>query len=46
MTAAAIPESGGRYRPPQAARMEWIKLRSLRLLTTWIPVGPSVRPAS
>jgi ABC-2 type transport system permease protein len=33
MTAAAIPESGGRYRLPQAARMEWIKLRSLR--STW-----------
>jgi ABC-2 type transport system permease protein len=33
MTAAAAQVSGGHYRFPQVARMEWIKLRSLR--STW-----------
>jgi ABC-2 type transport system permease protein len=43
MTAAAIPESGGRYRLPQAARMEWIKLRSLR--STWWTMAVTVAGA-
>ncbi len=44
MTTTAIPRaSRGRYRFPQAARMEWIKLRSLR--STWLALAITVAAA-
>jgi ABC-2 type transport system permease protein len=43
MTTTAITTSGDRYRFPQVARMEWIKLRSLR--STWWVLAATVAGA-
>jgi ABC-type transport system involved in multi-copper enzyme maturation permease subunit len=44
MTSTTIPRvPGGRYRFAQAARMEWVKLRSLR--STWWALGVTVAGA-